>query len=946
MQDHWISPSRLCDSASIAKLPKRSAGFLLRFAFLWTSLFFIAVGKTDQLCAQDYVQRIKPLLRDRCCSCHGALKQAGGLRLDTAQGALIGGDSGPAMKPGSAQESMLIRRVTAEDADERMPPEHEGESLTATQIATLRDWIDSGASYPLDEQAEADPRDHWSFRPISRPSVPNLPTTSWGNNAIDAFVAAKHGELQVQPQPEATSLVLLRRLSIDLIGLPPTLDDIHQVLQDDSGDWYQSAVERLLNDPRHGQRWARHWMDIWRYSDWWGLGDQLRNSQKHIWHWRDWMIQSLNEDLPYDEMIRLMLAADELHPTDLDKLRATGFLARNYFLFNRPQWMDETVEHVSKSLLGLTMNCVRCHDHKYDPFPQVDYYRLRAFFEPYHARLDMVPGQPDLEKDGLPRVFDAWPDEPTYLYVRGDEKRPDKSQTIAPGVPTFLASKDWPIQAVELPLEAWQPQRRPWVAQAYLDAARHKVRSAQASIEQARQNRTAEAANATAHSSQEASSKAESEILLAEALLSFAQSELTSIELRVQAWRAIWDELSAELRNEKRLSAVHAQRAAELAQAQYALLVAEQQHEQASDDNKQSTQQAVQTARDGLKKATEKAAAEVTDQELPAELDGAKWTATRFLNSTADDPAPKFGSKSTGRRTALASWITDRDNPLTARVAVNHLWTRHFGTPLVSTVFDFGRKGNPPTHPELLDWLACELIDNHWSMKHIHRLIVQSATYRMSSTWQESADNRSKDPDNRGLWCRIPIRLESQAIRDTLLALAGQLETTMGGPPVPANQQADSNRRSLYFFHSNNDRNLFLTTFDEALVNDCYRREQSIVPQQALAMTNSNLVLDMAKPIAEKIGSRVRDEQAIEAHKFSDSQSIDSSQTTDEAFVFLAFQFLLADEPTEAQLSACLRSLATWRQLPEAAQAESDQLFAWTNLVWVLLNHHDFVVLN
>jgi hypothetical protein len=227
-------------------------------------------------------------------------------------------------------------------------------------------------------------------------------------------------------------------------------------------------------------------MDLWRYSDWWGLGDQLRNSQKHIWHWRDWIIESLNADMPYDEMVRLMLAADELYPNDLDKLRATGFLARNWFLFNRNQWLEETVEHVSKSFLGLTINCAKCHDHKYDPIRQVDFYRMRAFFEPYHVRLDVTPGEPDLAKDGLPRIFDGQLDTPTYRFVRGQESQPDKSAVIAPGVPALLAFKDLNIQPVSLPLEAYQPERRAWVIETHLAAARKRVDAAEVPIPQMR----------------------------------------------------------------------------------------------------------------------------------------------------------------------------------------------------------------------------------------------------------------------------------------------------------------------------------------------------------------------------------------------------------------------------------------------------------------------------
>jgi hypothetical protein len=203
-------------------------------------------------------------------------------------------------------------------------------------------------------------------------------------------------------------------------------------------EWYPALVEKLLADPRHGQRWARHWMDVWRYSDWWGLGEQLRNSQKHLWHWRDWIIESLNNDAPYDEMVRLMLAADEIAPEDASKLRATGFLARNWFLFNRNTWMEDTVEHVGKGFLGLTFNCSKCHDHKYDPISQTDFYRLRAVFEPYHVRLDVTAGGADLEKDGIPRAFDADAGAVTYRFVRGEESQPDKSAVISPGVPALF----------------------------------------------------------------------------------------------------------------------------------------------------------------------------------------------------------------------------------------------------------------------------------------------------------------------------------------------------------------------------------------------------------------------------------------------------------------------------------------------------------------------------
>ncbi|MDP7204320.1 MAG: DUF1553 domain-containing protein, partial [Pirellulaceae bacterium] len=298
-------------------------------------------------------------------------------------------------------------------------------------------------------------------------------------------------------------------------------------------------------------------------------------------------------------------------------------------------------------------------------------------------------------------------------------------------------------------------------------------------------------------------------------------------------------------------------------------------------------------------------------------LVGARWAPTRFFESRTDDPVVPFREKSSGRRTALAEWITDRENPLTARVAANHIWMRHMGDPLVKTVFDFGRGGDKPTQPELLDWMAAELMSSGWRMKHLHRIIVSSEAYRMSSSTSGAELQAERDPENSSWWRRPAIRLESQAVRDSILSLAGTLDLTMSGPPVQPAQQAMSKRRSLYFFHSNNSRNLFLTMFDEALVKDCYRRDQSIVPQQALALTNSSLVLDSAGQIAARLSVQKPD---------------------DIAFTRDAFATILGIDAAASELTASIEALSEWKKLPGA-----DVLAARTHLVWVLLNHNDFV---
>ncbi len=432
----------------------------------------------------DYLRQIKPVFQARCYACHGVLKQKSGLRLDTAAMAIRGGEE-PAITPGDVDASPLIDRVSADVKDPgRMPPE--GEPLKPSEIEAIRAWIAQGAKAPPDEQPERDPRDHWAFRTPSRPAVPRVEHPEWVKNPIDAFIAAGHQWRGLTPQRPADRRVWLRRVSLDLVGLPPTVEEQDAFVADDSEGAHDRVVARLLDSPQYGERWGRHWMDIWRYSDWWGLGAEVRNSQKHIWHWRDWIIESLNADKGYDQMLREMLAADELYPDDLDKLRASGFLARQYFKFNRTTWLDETIEHTAKAMLGLTFNCAKCHDHKYDPFSQVEYYRMRAIFEPYQVRTDMVPGEVDLEKDGIPRAFDCNPGAKTFLHIRGDDRRPDESRRIEPAFPAFLTPIAAKIEPVTLPAEAHQPGLRPFVLEAHLEAANLRIGEARRGLETAK----------------------------------------------------------------------------------------------------------------------------------------------------------------------------------------------------------------------------------------------------------------------------------------------------------------------------------------------------------------------------------------------------------------------------------------------------------------------------
>ncbi|MBL9122167.1 MAG: DUF1549 domain-containing protein, partial [Planctomycetaceae bacterium] len=441
---------------------------------------FAACDGGDQTFAAeaiDYLKQVKPILSQRCASCHGALKQEAELRLDA--GSLIhqGGHSGPAVVPGKSAESPLIQAIQGSDGVTQMPLE--GTPLSADEIQLLKMWVDQGAITPK-EDIPPSPRDHWAFRPVVRPAVPPPATDSTSSHPLDRFLAASQQARGLTPLRAAPPEVLLRRVYLDLIGLPPTADELRAFLADPSDAAYERIVDQLLASPRHGERWGRHWMDVWRYSDWAGYNQEIRNSQRHIWRWRDWIIESVNADKGYDRMIVEMLAGDELAPTDPDVLRATGYVARNWYKFNRNVWLDSLVEHTGKGFLGLTFNCARCHDHRYDPIEQVNYYQFRAFFEPHQVRTDRVPGQSDLLQDGLPRAYDAEAATPTYLFVRGDETQPDKEHPLAPGLPTVLAPDPLPIEPVVLPAEGYYPGLRDFVrqethAQAVADVEKQRV---------------------------------------------------------------------------------------------------------------------------------------------------------------------------------------------------------------------------------------------------------------------------------------------------------------------------------------------------------------------------------------------------------------------------------------------------------------------------------------
>jgi hypothetical protein len=929
----------------------------------------------------EYERAIKPLLRQRCYACHGALKQKAGLRLDTGASIRRGGDGGPAVVPGHAEESLLLERVRETDRALRMPPE--GSPLSEEQVAAVAAWIDQGATSPAGETPETDPREHWSFRRPVRPPIPQVSQADWVRDPIDAFLLRELERRGMRPLPPAPPHVLLRRVYLDLTGLPPSREELHAFLADPSESAYRRVVDRLLASPQYGERWARHWMDVWRYSDWYGrraVPDVL-NSYAQIWRWRDWIVRSLNEDRGYDWMVRQMLAADELAPTDDAGLVATGFLVRNWYRWNYNLWMRDNVEHTGKAFLALTFNCAHCHDHKYDPIRHEDYFALRAFFEPLELRHDRVPGEPDPGPypkyeygkaygpitSGMVRVFDEKLDARTFLYTRGESRNivPGRPP-IAPGMPAFLGGGSLRVEPVSLPAEAFYPGLKAFVRRE--EAAPREVAVARAA-DALEKSRTRAAAAARALTEAEARwapgvPRAFDDPL--SAVLAFtpatpepepagygrARAEAEAARWAVRVEEAAWRAAVAER------DSLRARIAAD-----------DVRYGKAAGDPERSRREAVRSERRAARDAAalvlaraerDAALAAAQPPAQKAKLEQARKAAVAAAQAALarDDGeykrlSPVYPPRSTGRRAALAAWITDRANPLSARVAVNHLWRWHFHVPLVATTADFGRNGALPSHPELLDWLAVELMEPSepgaapWSMKALHRRIVTSAAYRMISHAPDAdavadakADpaGRSLDPANRWYWRFPTARMEAEEVRDSLLHVAGGLDPALGGPDIPLTEGLKSRRRSLYFTHHGEARMTFLELFDAPDVCDAYRRTTSVVPQQALALVNNDLLLELSRSLAERLWS----------------SAAAGGPGREDAFLTAAFEQVLTRSPSPRERAVASRFLARQAALLERGArasgagetAAASAARARRDLVHALFSHNDFLTIH
>jgi hypothetical protein len=735
------------------------------------------------------------------------------------------------------------------------------------------------------------------FNTVNRPAIPPVKNKKWVRNPIDAFIAAEHDNRKLKPQPEASKSVLLRRIYMDLIGLSPTPEQLTAFENDKSANAYEKVVDQLLADPRYGERWGRHWMDVWRYSDWAGYNAEVRDSKPHVWRWRDWIVESLNEDKPYDGMVLEMLAADELYPENTNALRATGFLVRNYKLLSREQWITDTIHHTSKAFMGITMNCAKCHDHMYDPISQAEYFKFRAIFEPHFVRTDRVPGQYDIGTDGLVRVYDVDTNPPTYIFHRGDDRNPNTNNVIAADVPAVFGGS-FAVESVKLPRFASFPDKREFAEQGAIVFAEKAIPPARDALQKVKGD-----TNSTPK-----------QIADAELKFAIAEAHQTSLLATLKA------EHFADAGKTNTEDWTNAATSAVIAQRKLAVFNAKQALDQARDK-----QQTLQSSLDQKVKAAEEmekagkdpndvAVAKLSIVKVSDDLQKAKTKREEAektladaekentaLPNTAYKPSSSeiYPTMSTGRRSAFARWLTDVKNPLTARVVMNHIWLRHFDRAIVATTSDFGLNGCPPTHPQLLDWLAAEFMEpavgnsgkakpHPWSMKHIHRLIVTSSAYRMAATFNEK--NAAIDPQNTWLWRMPSKRLEAEAIRDNLLYVGGNLDSTFGGPEIPAAQGLTSKRRSIYLRIAQEKEVPFLKIFDGPDPVECYARRPSVMPHQALALANSELAFAQSRLLASNLVQRCGEDA--------------------KAFVSEAFLKVLSRKPNRKELTECTEFLA------------------------------------
>lgn len=762
----------------------------------------------------SYERDVRPILKTACFHCHGEGETVeASLDLRLARFIQHGGDSGPALVAGNREESLLLQRIR----DGEMPPAP-GHPLTEAQTDAIARWIDAGAptlrpepesigdNYFTDEELA-----HWAWQPITRPAVPTVDHSDLLTTPIDSFLLAKLEAKGFTFSPPADRTILLRRLYLNLTGLPPSPQDAERFLADDSPGADARLIDKLLASPRYGERWGRHWLDVAGYADSEGysIEDVVRD---WAWKYRDYVIHAFNDDLPFDQFVREQLAGDEmvgspldnLTPRDAELLAATGFLRMapdgtagkvDDADLARNDVVAETIKIVSSSLMGVTLGCAQCHDHRYDPIPQTDYYEFRAFFEP---ALDWKNWRNPKQR---------------LISLYTDADRAQAAEIEAEAAKVAAERETLQAEFIQATLDK-EISKLP-------EDIREAAREAHAT---AKKDRTPE---------QQALFKEYPSLNVNSGSL-YLYDRQAADKLKELADRA------AEIRSTKPAEEfVHAL-----------------------------------TEIPGQIPATNRFAR--GDHQQPKEELAPAFLTITSQASDATVPADDAELPTTGRRTALAQYLTSGQHPLVARVIVNRIWMHHFGRGLVSTPADFGALGTPPTHPELLDWLASEFIDSGWSVKHIHRLILNSTAYRQAL--RTDPDQKAADPDNLLYGGARLIRLDAEVVRDCMLAASGRLNDQLYGKPVPV--MADKSgrwvlgienlsagrpgeviplngqefRRSVYIQVRRSRPVAVLDTFDWPRMSpNCDCRKPSTVTPQSLMMMNSDVVIEESHAFANRV---------------------------------------------------------------------------------------------
>lgn len=878
----------------------------------------------------DYVTEVKPVLVSRCAGCHGRVQQKSGFRTDAAKLLHQGGDGGPSIVPGNRAESPLYQAITVGIYDEKMPPE--GKPLSPEQIELIGRWIDEGANYPADETIPPGPETHWLFTPPQKQALSASPVVSEVENPIDRYFQDQWQAAGITPARVAAPEIRLRRLYVDLVGVPPSRSELQDFSVNPTTEAWEATVDRLLADPRYAERWTRHWMDVWRYCDEMIFGaNEIMVAQTQMWRWRDWLIESLIADKPYDQMVREMLAADEMYPGDIQAARATGFLVRSWtVLGGKDLWTQEVVEHVGKSFIGLTFQCARCHDHKYDPVTQTNFYEMRAFFEPMQARTDRVQGQRDTFKDGIPRIYDGELGKQTFLYKAGNPQAAVKDKPLSPAVPSLLANASFQFAEVKLPRAVWQPGSQDFIQQEDRVGLTEAVEKTRKDLEAAEKtvNQLAEAdapAEATSPINGwtlpgERPTEAERRLRRCQQALIKAEAELDAFIKGVAADNA--GAMGQPDHQELSHTAQKAQR--------------QKKYEAAALDHLQSEHV--------LLVASESARADVALEASNVMVNREKLDAARAELSkepgTHEPVHAGYPATSSGRRTALAKWITSTSNPGFARTLVNHVWSRQMGRPFVKSMFDFGLNGPQPEHQRLLDWLSVDFADRGYSLKSLHRLIATSQVYQLDSTRRTDLPGQSIDPDNKLYWRANTKRMDAETVRDSLLTLSKRLDSTIGGRSLSPSDAGYQNRRGLYLRQSLDGKETMLSVFDGADVNECYRRHCSIVPQQSLALANSKFSFEQARGIL--------------------AVTDPAGSLSDHDFIVAAFETVLSRKPVSEEQSECSQFMARQLELLSRQYADNEWIgvpgdqgkpaelppatAVRASLIHVLINHNDFIV--